>query len=110
MVRTATSPAVEDERDLSKVTMHIHLYEALVQGYLSSAGEFLTPAEKSNLAFSGKLLTFETGIRFLTDYLEGDVYFKSHRQGHNLDRCRTQFKLVTSMEEQEDAMNRIKYC
>lgn len=107
MVRTATCPALEDEPDLSKVTMDIGLYEALVKGYLSSAGEFLTPAERSNLAFSGKLLTFETGLRFLTDYLEGDVYFKTHRQGHNLDRCRTQFKLVTSIEEQEDAMNRL---
>jgi hypothetical protein len=106
MVRTATSAALEDETDLSKVTMQIHLYEALIKGYLSSAGEFLTPAEKSHLAFSGKLLTFETGIRFLTDYLDGDVYFKSHRPGHNLDRCRNQFKLVTSIEEQEDAMSR----
>jgi len=106
MVRTATSPAVEDETDLSKVSMQIHLYEALIKGYLSTAGEFLTPAEKSQLAFSGKLLTFETGIRFLTDYLEGDVYFRSHRPKHNLDRCRNQFKLVTSIEEQEDAMNK----
>jgi len=107
MVRTATSPALEDEQDLSKVTMQIHLYEALVRGYLSTAGDFLTSAERSHLAFAGKLLTFETGIRFLTDYLEGDVYFKTHRQGHNLDRCRTQFKLVASIEEQEDAMNRL---
>lgn len=109
MVRTATSPALEDERNLSKVTMQIHLYEALVKGYLSSAGEFLTLAERSHLAFAGKLLTFETGIRFLTDYLEGDVYFKTHREGHNLDRCRTQFKLVTSIEEQEGAMNKLSY-
>jgi hypothetical protein len=109
MVRTATSPALEDEPDLSKVTLQIHLYEALVRGYLSTAGDFLTSAEKAHLAFAGKLLTFETGIRFLTDYLEGDVYFKTHREGHNLDRCRTQFKLVTSIEEQEDAMNRLRY-
>ena len=107
MVRTATSPAPEDEPDLSKVTMQIHLYEALLRGYLSTAGEFLTSTERSHLAFAGKLLTFETGIRFLTDYLEGDVYFKTHRQGHNLDRCRTQFKLVASIEKQQEAMNRL---
>ncbi len=107
MVRTATSPVLEDERNLSIVTMQIHLYDALVKGYLSSAREFLTQAEKAHLAFSGKLLTFETGMRFLTDFLEGDAYFKTHRQGHNLDRCRNQFKLVTSIEEQESAMNQL---
>ena len=107
MVRTATSPAAEDERDLSKVGMQLPMYEALVTGYLATAGDFLTPAEKANLAFSGKLITFEIGIRFLTDYLEGDHYFKVHRAGHNLDRCRTQFKLVESIERQEAAMNRL---
>jgi len=107
MVRTATSPAAEDERDLSKVNMQMPMYEALVKGYLATAGDFLTPAEKANLAVSGKLITFEIGIRFLTDFLEGDHYFKVHRDGHNLDRCRTQFKLVESIEQQEDQMNRL---
>ena len=107
MVRTATSPVREDEQDLSKVTMQFPMFEALVRGYLSSAGEFLTPAEKKFLAFSGKLITFEIGLRFLTDYLEGDAYFKVHRDGHNLDRCRTQFKLVESIEQQEHAMNKL---
>jgi Ser/Thr protein kinase RdoA (MazF antagonist) len=107
LVRTVTSPVAEDELDLSKVNMQMYMYEALVKGYLSSTGEFLTPAEKSHLAFGGKLITFETGLRFLTDYLEGDVYFKTHRQAHNLDRCRTQFKLVASIEEQEEAMFKI---
>ena len=102
MVRTTTSPAAEDEQDLSKVTMQFPMFEALVRGYLESAGEFLTPAEKKLLAFSGKLITFETGIRFLADYLAGDTYFKIHREGHNLDRCRTQFKLVESIERQEE--------
>ena len=105
MVRTTTSPAKEDERDLSKVTMQFPMFEALARGYLNSAGDFLTQAEKGFLAFSGKLITFEIGIRFLTDYLEGDKYFKVHREGHNLDRCRTQFKLVESIEEQEEEMN-----
>ncbi len=107
MVRTTTSPAGEDEQDLSKVTMQFPLFEALVRGYLDSAGAFLTAAERKYLAFSGKLITFEIGIRFLTDYLAGDTYFKVHREGHNLDRCRTQFKLVESIERQEEEMNRL---
>ena len=107
MVRTTTSPAKEDERDLSKVAMQFPMFEALVRGYLASAGGFLTNAEKQCLAFSGKLITFEIGIRFLTDYLAGDTYFKVHRPGHNLDRCRTQFKLVESIEKQEERMNRL---
>jgi Phosphotransferase enzyme family len=104
MVRTTTSPAREDEQDLSKVTMQFPMFEALVRGYLVSASEFLTPDEKQFLAFSAKLITFEIGIRFLTDFLAGDTYFKVHRDGHNLDRCRTQFKLVESIERQEEQM------
>ena len=107
MVRTTTSPAKEDERDLSKVTMQFPMFEALMRGYLATAAEFLTPAEKKFLPFSGKLITFEIGIRFLTDFLACDVYFKVHREGHNLDRCRTQFKLVESIEQQETAMNKL---
>lgn len=104
LVRTATSPAVEDEQDLSKVRMQMEMFEALAKGYLSSAADFLVPAEVSHLAFSGQLITLEIGIRFLTDHLEGDVYFKTKRPGHNLDRCRTQLALVRSIEEQMDAM------
>ena len=104
MVRTTTSPTQEDEKDLSKVAMHFDMFEALVRGYMSSAGAFLTKAEKEQLAFSGKLITFEIGIRFLTDYLCGDTYFKVHREAHNLERCRTQFKLVESIERQEEMM------
>jgi hypothetical protein len=107
MVRTTTSPTTEDERDLTKVTMQFSMFEALVRGYLASAGGFLTTAEKQYLAVSGKLITFEIGIRFLTDYLAGDTYFKVHRDGHNLDRCRTQFKLVESIGQQEERMNRL---
>jgi len=107
MVRTTTSPAKEDERDLSKVRMQLPMFEALAKGYLASAAEFLTPAEIKLLSFSGKLITLEIGLRFLTDYLAGDTYFKVHREGHNLDRCRTQFKLVESIEEQEAAMNKL---
>lgn len=107
MVRTTTSPADEDERDLSKVTMQFPLFEALVRGYLDATGAFLTPAEKQYIAFSGKLITFETGIRFLADFLAGDTYFKVHRERHNLDRCRTQFRLVESIEKQEEEMIRL---
>lgn len=107
MVRTATSPAKEDERDLSKVTMQFPLFAALARGYLSSAGEFLTPAEKKILPVAGQLITFEIGLRFLTDFLAGDVYFKVHRTGHNLDRCRTQFKLTESIAQQATEMNQL---
>ena len=107
MVRTATCLTLEDERDLSKVEMQFSLFEALVRGYLDSASGFLTPAEKQFLAFSGKLITFEIGLRFLTDFLSGDTYFKVHRPNHNLDRCLTQFKLVESIEEQDERMNKL---
>jgi hypothetical protein len=82
------------------------MFKKLAEGYLSTAGQFLTKPEKAHIAFSGKLITFEIGIRFLTDYLSGDTYFRIHRPGHNLDRCRTQFKLVESIERQEEAMQR----
>jgi hypothetical protein len=107
MVRTTTSPALEDEQDLSKVTMQFAMFEALLRGYLSATKGFLTKAERELLAFSGKLITLELGIRFLTDYLAGDTYFKVHRDGHNRDRCRTQFKLVESIEQQEERMVRL---
>jgi Ser/Thr protein kinase RdoA (MazF antagonist) len=105
MVRTTTSAAAEDERDLSKVGLRLPLFEALVAGYVSMAP--LTPRERELLVFAGKLITFEIGLRFLTDFLSGDVYFKVHREGHNLDRCRTQFKLIESIKAQEKAMNEI---
>lgn len=105
MVRTATSPALEDEPDTSKVTMQMPMFEALVQGYLAGAGSMLCEAELNELPFAGKLITMETGIRFLTDYLQGDQYFKIHREQHNLDRCRTQIALVESIEAQHEAMS-----
>jgi hypothetical protein len=106
-VRTTTGTAAEDERDLKKVRFQIDMFEALVQGYLEAARDFLVPAEIDQLAFCGKLITFEIGIRFLTDYLEGDVYFKTHRPGHNLDRLRTQFEMVRQMEQRTEEMDRI---
>lgn len=104
MVRAGTSPAEEDEVDLAKVGMRFEMYEALYRGFLSSAGSFLTEAERENLPFSGKLITFEIAIRFLTDYLEGDVYFKVKRPEHNLERCRNQLRMVESIEEQSKRM------
>ena len=107
LVRTSTSPAAEDETDLSLVRLQLPMFAALVRGYLSTARGFLTPREKELLPFAGKLITFEIGLRFLTDWLEGDTYFKIKRPTHNLDRCRTQFKLVASIEEQLPAMREI---
>jgi hypothetical protein len=103
MVRTTTSPTLEDEPDLAKVRMHMPIFQELAKGYLQAA-TFLTKPEKSYLAFAGRLITFTIGIRFLTDFLMGDVYFRVHRPGHNLDRARTQFKLVESIQRQHDAM------
>ena len=107
MVRTATSPAAEDEPDLAKVTIQLPMFEALLRGYLSTAGKFLTHEEKLYLAFAGKLLAFEQGIRFLADYLAGDPYYKVKSPDHNLDRCRTQFKLLQSIEQQEEKMHQL---
>lgn len=100
MVRTAASSAAEDEADLTNVHTRFDLFEALLRGYLETAGEILSPVEKHYLPFSGKLITLEIGTRFLTDYLEGDRYFKIKRAGHNLDRCRNQFQLVRSIDAQ----------
>jgi len=107
MIRTATCPRPEDELDLSLIRMEMPMFEAIVDGYLSTSHRFLTPLERENLAFSGKLITLEIGIRFLTDYLAGDTYFKIKRERHNLERARTQLRLVTSIEVREDAMNAI---
>lgn len=107
LVRSAANPAREDEPDLSKVEMRFSLYEALLRGYLAGAGEVLTPAEKNLLPVSCQVIAFELGVRFLTDFLSGDVYFKTRREGQNLDRCRVQFKLVESMRLQEASMRRL---
>ncbi len=107
MVRTATCPVEEDETDLSKVNIQMPFFEAVVHGYLESAGNFLTNAEKQYLTSSGKVIAFEQGIRFLTDYLSGDIYYRIHYRDQNLDRCRTQFKIVESIVAQEDRMEHL---
>ena len=107
MVRAGTGSAEEDEVRLERVGMRFDMFEATLQGFLSSAGKFLNEAERENLPFSGKLITFETGVRFLTDYLNGDVYFKTSRPRQNLDRCRNQFQMVRSIEAQMDRMMKL---
>lgn len=104
MVRTAATATRED--DAARAGIRLDRFEALARGYLSSA-TFLNAAEREHLAFSGKLMTLEVGIRFLTDHLDGDVYFKTSRTGHNLDRCRGQFALVRALEANMPAMERI---
>ena len=106
LVRTAVSPAAEDEQDLSKVNVRMPIFEALAEGYIEAC-ECLCDIEIENLVFSGKLISLETGIRFLTDHIEGDVYFKVHRENQNLDRARTQFRLVEQIEAHETEMEAI---
>lgn len=104
MVRTATNSAAEDEIDLGRVECRLPIFEALAEGYLATAGDFLNEAERAHLVFSGQLMTYEVGIRFLTDFLSGDVYFKTRRSEHNLERARNQFALLRSMEHQRTAL------
>ena len=106
-IRFGASTAEEDEKDLEKVHFDIHLYELYVKGYLEMAKDVLTPAEIESLPWGARLMTLECGMRFLTDYLQGDVYFKTAYPEHNLVRARTQFKLVKEMEEQFEAMQEI---
>ena len=96
-IRFGCNPAAEDEPDLSKVNFRFDLYETYLRGYLSAVGAGITPEERENLPMGAVLMTYECGMRFLTDYLEGDTYFRTHREGQNLDRAHTQFKLVDDM-------------
>jgi hypothetical protein len=107
LVRSAVSPSEEDEMDLSKIEVRMPVFKALVEGYLHSAGDFLNEAELDLLVDSAIIMTLEVGIRFLQDFIEGDVYFKTHRPGQNLDRCRTQLKLVELLEQRRDELRGI---
>ena len=106
-IRFGASTGAEDERDLSKISCDLHLYEVYTKGFIEGCGGALTETELDMLPWGAVLMTFENGIRFLTDYLEGDHYFKIHRDGQNLDRCRTQLKLVSDMEEKMQQMQQI---
>ena len=103
-IRFGANHSREDEKDLSKVNFDIELYEAYTRGFIQGANGGLTENELKYLPWGARLMTLECGIRFLTDYLDGDHYFRIHYPEQNLDRCRTQFKLVRDMEEQWDAM------
>ena len=106
-IRFGASTAAEDETDLSKVEMSLPLYEAFTEGFLSACGSRLTPKEVETLPLGAKLMTLEVAVRFLTDYLNGDVYFATSRPNQNLDRARTQLKLVEDMEKKWDEMNAV---
>jgi len=103
-IRFGANHSKEDEKDLSKVNFDIELYEVFTRGFIQGAQGGLTPAELEYLPWGARLMTLECGIRFLTDYLDGDHYFRIHYADQNLDRCRTQFKLVKDMEEKFEAM------
>lgn len=106
-IRFGANTAAEDEKDVSKVSLDLGLYEQYVRGFLTSAGESLVSEEVRLLPFSAKMMTLECGMRFLTDYIDGDVYFKIHYPDHNLVRCHTQFALVKDIELKYDEMMKI---
>ena len=106
-IRFGASTAEEDEQNLDKVHFDISLYDIYVKGYLEMAKDVLTPEEIKSLPWGARLMTLECGMRFLADFLQGDVYFKTAYPEHNLVRARTQFRLVKEMEEQFDEMNKI---
>ena len=106
-IRFGASTAAEDEQDLSKVWCDMELFAAYTKGFIEGCAGRLTDKEIELLPMGAKVMTFECGMRFLTDYLQGDVYFKTHREGHNLDRTRTHIKLIRDMEEKWDIMNEI---
>ncbi len=106
-IRTTTNTGAEDEKDLARVNMDIALYEAYTKGFLEETAIFMNKFETDNLAFAGKLFPFIIGLRFLTDYIDGDNYFKIHHEHHNLQRTRAQFSLLKSMENQFTDMQAI---
>jgi len=106
-IRFGANHCAEDEKDLSKMNLDLDLFEAYAAAFMEGAAGSLTDAELDYMPWGAKLMTLECGMRFLTDYLSGDTYFRTHREGQNLDRCRTQFKLVADMEAHWDEMNAI---
>ena len=106
-IRFGASTGAEDETDLSKIECSLHLFEVYTKGFLDGVNGILTQEELDALVYGAMVMTYECGMRFLTDYIEGDVYFKIHREHHNLDRCRTQFKLVADMENKKELLEEI---
>ena len=111
-IRFGCNPCLEDTPETEKVIFNMPLFETYTKGYLSVFGDTITDIERKNLPMGAILMTYECGIRFLTDYLNGDTYFKTEYPEHNLVRCRTQFALVADMEKKMDKMVEItkKYC
>ncbi len=103
-IRFGANTAAEDEVDLSKVSLDLELYHAFAKGFLKGCNGKLTDKEIELMPIGARMMTFECGMRFLTDYIEGDHYFRTAREGHNLDRCRCQFALVADMERKEEQM------
>lgn len=103
-IRTAASSAAEDEKDLSRVKINSGLFEAFARGYIGESGDFLTAEEKELLAIAPQVITYTMAVRFLTDFLDGDHYYKIHNPDHNLQRARAQLKLVESMEQEYGEM------
>ena len=106
-IRSGASTALEDERDLSLVSVSPEMFRAYTAGFLSACVNALTETEIDHLAFSAKLMTYECGVRFLTDYLCGDTYFKIDTPDHNLVRARNQFRLVAEMERMMPELEQI---
>ncbi len=106
-IRSGCNTGLEDEPDLSKVGFDISLFESFTKGFMAGVGNCITAVERDLLSLGAIMMTFECGMRFLTDYLEGDVYFKIHYPEHNLVRCHTQFKMVADMESMRDKMDEI---
>ena len=106
-LRVGAASGAEDEVDLDKIWFKLDCFDAFTKGYAEELGDTLTKREIELLPLSAKLLTYECGIRFLTDYLNGDTYFRIHRENHNLDRCRTQFKLVKDIDSKINEMKEI---
>jgi hypothetical protein len=106
-IRTGANIAAEDENDLSKIKMDIDLFGAYARGYLSETNNTLNSIEKEYLAFAPLLMTYEQALRFLTDYVDGDKYYRVHHKHHNIQRTRAQIRLLESMEEQYSEMQKI---
>lgn len=107
LIRSCATLAAEDERDPDAITVSIPRVEALLRGFLGESGGVLTAAERAHLVFAGILLTWEQGVRFLTDHLEGDRYYRITRPDQNLDRARAQFRLVECLEQARGALERL---
>ena len=104
-IRTAGNTGAEDDENLDNVRVNIPIFEAYTRGYMETARSFLTPMEIQLLPYGGRLLTYMQTVRFLTDYINGDVYYKIHRPKHNLIRTKAQFKLLQSLEENAEKMD-----